>query len=501
MFFRELLESVGLANRQPGEKFKNPAGHVLVFHGISFYPEDGGLYSTPEELDAAVKVTAKQLGIHDTMIKWTNAEPKKGGFGISHFVDPENNHDYYLGRWFNKISHNRQENKFPNNSLPGEYQLELARSKKESLGYKPTQILQAGHFQNQTPESIYRQIESKFGADSDEALATRIFIDSHTFPITIPKGNIAFSAFQDYFCELLQPIALVMNKPIGGNADDAAKKFFGATSNFSKATISFNNSETAGLYDSLLVNYDGKQIKLSSKGKSGATASAVNLTKSLQEIQHSGSKADKQFLKNHQDSIEVLETINSEDAMNGPLTLGVRFAIITDAQKQQILHLKSINKKTNPLDLIDKQLGKIYTDELAKSTNADLVIPLYLMVSAIAKRVSKYVNDKTKFGNAAAEILNQSALVQINSIVSETKDTIIIKGFHSNYPSKEITGVILSAQKTYFNTGNKGKLTFKILKNNEKFKETDDTQHIENQGVARATKNTAKEKTQIRQRK
>jgi hypothetical protein len=36
-----LDEGVGLANRKPGEKFKNPAGDIITFQGLEFYPPSG----------------------------------------------------------------------------------------------------------------------------------------------------------------------------------------------------------------------------------------------------------------------------------------------------------------------------------------------------------------------------------------------------------------------------------------------------------------------------
>ena len=86
---------------------------------------------------------------------------------------------------------------------------------------------------------------------------------SQDLPATVPAGSLDQAAFQDYFCELLGPIALVQGKKVGGNALEAADIFFGG-GDYSDCTISFNNNTIGGLYDSLLVNPEGRQIKLSS---------------------------------------------------------------------------------------------------------------------------------------------------------------------------------------------------------------------------------------------
>jgi hypothetical protein len=36
-----LNEGVGLANRKPGEKFKNNTGDIITFQNLEFYPEKG----------------------------------------------------------------------------------------------------------------------------------------------------------------------------------------------------------------------------------------------------------------------------------------------------------------------------------------------------------------------------------------------------------------------------------------------------------------------------
>jgi hypothetical protein len=101
------------------------------------------------------------------------------------------------------------------------------------------------------------------------------------------------------------------------------------------------------------------------------------------------------------------------------------------------------------------------------------VIPLEHMLSVIAYRVADYVNENTNFGQAASEILNHSALVQMYTEASETADTISITGFRAVYPSDTVSGVLLDASKAYMSTQGKGNFTFKILKNGAKESDLD----------------------------
>ena len=117
------------------------------------------------------------------------------------------------------------------------------------------------------------------------------------------------------------------------------------------------------------------------------------------------------------------------------------------------------------------KLEKFYQSRTASDPNK--LIPLDHMIAAVAYKVADYVNKNTKFSDAAAAILNHSAVVQMYTTAKEQGDNIIIQGFNAVYPSQTFTGVILDAQKVYYSTGNNGKYTFTILKNGAKPKDVE----------------------------
>jgi hypothetical protein len=215
------------------------------------------------------------------------------------------------------------------------------------------------------------------------------------------------------------------------------------------------------LYDSLLISPDGKQIKLSSKGKSGANASVINLLKSIQDLQVA--PKGKKLLEKHKIVVEMLETIKNGGHVAGALNLGVQYGII---DKDDVLTIQQL-KQFGPKDKLNwgknKKLEQMYMSRTPKNWAA--VIPLEHMLSVVAYRVADYVNEHTNFGQAASEILNHSALVQMYTEASESADTITITGFRAVYPSETVTGVLLDASKAYMSTQDKGNFTFKILKN------------------------------------
>lgn len=453
-----LSEGVGLANRRPGEKFKNSVGDIVTFQELDFYPESGKFSPGKEMADTIADLKRNKMNIH-----WTNmAAENSGAFAIASFTGEDGN-PYYLGRFYKEISPNRAQNNFPHDAIPGGFKFQSKAGQKENSGLKPSQWLT--QFQDNTPQTILDQAIAKFGQDSAEANALSAFINSD-IPVEVIKGNMNPNAFRDYFAEVLQPIALVMGKNVSGNATEAAEIFFGPGSGYSSCTISFNNNTIGGLFDSLLVNPDGKQIKLSSKGKDGANASVTNLIKSVQELDQAPAGA--KLRKNYADEISLLETINRLGHFGAPLAIAEKYKLINSDEADQVMRLKPLgpNDKIIGTGVLSKRLEDMYQGRKARDMSR--IIPIEHMISAVAYQVADYVNKNTRFGEAASTILNNSALVQMYTDTSDSKDTITITKLTAVYPSQTVTGVLLDASKAYMSTQGKGNFTFEILKNGAK---------------------------------
>jgi hypothetical protein len=281
-----------------------------------------------------------------------------------------------------------------------------------------------------------------------------------------------FKGFRDYFCEMLQPIVLINGLPVKGNAAKAAATFMGQQG-FSNCVVSFNQGVSGELYDSLLVNPNNSQIKLSSKGAKGAMASSVNLLTSVRELERAGLT---QFGEMYADVIDILETINKGSHDSGPLNLAVQFEIIKPNEISQVMSLKDYDASNFDIDTvpISKNLKKLYKGRTA--ADASKVVPLNHLVSSIAYTVVNKINTETNFSEAAADILNNSAFVQMYTEAKQKGDEFIIEGFNTIWPSKLFTEVTLEAQKSYSSTASSGgKLVFNINKDPKKVANTDST--------------------------
>lgn len=460
-----LIEGVGLTNRKPGEQFKNHVDDIVSYQNMEFYPESGK-YDNPSDLVGAKVNAVDQTGRN---VHWINQpNSSTGGFMIATFTGEDGN-TYYLGKWVKEINPNKALNKFAHNEIPGGFKFQSKAGQKENSGLKPSEWLT--QFQDNTPQTILDQAISKFGQGSAEAVALETFINGD-IPVEVIRGNMNPGAFRDYFAEVLQPIALVLGKKVAGNAAEAATIFFGKGADYSDCTISFNNNTIGGLYDSLLVNPEGKQIKLSSKGKDGANASVTNLIKSVQELDKApaGAKLRATFAE----EIGLLETINKAGHFGGPLAIAEKYKLIDSKEAQQVMSLKALgpNDEIIGSGILSNRLESMYTGRKAKDMGR--IIPIEHMIAAIAYKVADHVNKNTRFGEAASTILNNSALVQMYTDTSDTKDTITITKLTAVYPSQTVTGVLLDATKAYMSTQGKGNFTFKILKNGAKPEDVND---------------------------
>ena len=465
----QLQESVGLANRQPGTSFKNSAGDELFFQSVDFYPDGGGEYKDSQEMLAAVDLLSSKIGIQPADIEWMNtAKSDSKAFGLAHFVDAQNQ-DVYMGRYMQKISPIKVQNSFPNVGLPGGYRLQTAVAQKEAAGYKPTDVLTK--LDDLSPQDVAQQIVAKFGADSDEARAVEIFM-AEDFPMAIPQGDMIYTAFTNYFCELLQPMALVMSKKLGNEADARkAESEFLSEGGFSSCRISYGASKTGGLTDSVLINSAGQTMGVSSKAEGGAKASAKNLNDKISEMRKS--PEGQSVLDRHKDTISVIDTV-TEGSTPGPLNMAVIAGIITPQEKDQILAIKNVPPGEEVLgnDRLSDKLEDMYRSRKARNPNA--VIPFFHIRAVIANMVADYVNENTNFSEAAAEILNWGAFIQLNTTGSTANNTIKLNPFDTIFPSKAITSVELSADKTFYSTGSKGNFVFKIGLNGGKLPDDND---------------------------
>jgi hypothetical protein len=448
---QQLTESTGLAGRKPGDVFRNPEGEEMTFNDIKFFPEGGGKLP-PDQLITAIDQVTQELG----NIQWQNAKSARtGGFAISSFTTPDG--EMYIGQYLEQVKPNKTDNYVPNQI--GDYKFGGKAAAKSQAKLSPQDLLTDKL--DLTIPDIMNQLASSLGTDNPLYSVAHSIAMGEGLPIEFPvPPGVSFSGFRDYFCEILQPMALKKGT-YTGNAGEAAEKFLDGT--FANALISFDTSKNAGLSDSIMVNPDGKTVKVSSKGGKGATASAKNLIDSVNDLQQTDD--GRKLIKKYSQVIDLLRDMQAAGQAGAPLLLGVKYGIIDDADANTIKALKNtppINLNTIDRLKISNNLKKLAKERTTK--NPEQVNLYYHLMAAVAHKAAEQVNEQTNFSKAAADILNNGALVQVYTKAKEGKTSWILQAFETVYPGDTIKGVYLSASKNYSSTDIKGNFTFKIDK-------------------------------------
>jgi len=452
-----LTESTGLANRKPGDIFKNSAGDQITFVGLNFYPSNGGKFH-PDDMDTSFLAIDRE---HPD-IQWQNNKTSRaGGMAIAQF-DSETG-PLYFGWFLSEIKPNFRENQIKNQV--GDYKFAGAAAAKTQAKMTPQDLLT--NKTNLTTKDIMIQLSESLGTDSPLYYIAHQVAMNAPFPIEVEAGeSLSFTGFRDYFCEILQPIVL-QNGNYKGNAAEAAQTFFGEPS-FANTTISFDASKNAGLSDSVLELSDGRYVKVSSKGEKGAEASVKNLLDEVENVQNP------ELLEKYGDVIELISTMRTSGQAGAPLALGVQYGIIDEGDTEFIKSLRKV--RPVPLDSIkdvsvngvepSKNIVKLAMGR--KTKKPESVSLFFHLMAAVAHEVADKVNTTTNFSQAASEILNNGALIQMYTNAKQSGNKWILEGFRTVYPSKAVTGVVLSAGKNYSSTEIKGNFTFKILRNGAK---------------------------------
>jgi hypothetical protein len=146
-----------------------------------------------------------------------------------------------------------------------------------------------------------------------------------------------------------------------------------------------------------------------------------------------------------------------------PLLLGVKYGIIDDADA----NTNKAFKNTPPVKLNEINKLKISTNlkkliNQRSVRNPEQLNLYYHLIAVVASKAAQQVNEKTNFSKAAADILNNGALVQVHTIAIEGKKSWILKAFETFYPGDNTKGVYLSADKNYTSNNINGNFTFKI---------------------------------------
>jgi len=457
-FIDIIVESVGLANRKSGEKFVDPEGNQITFVQVDFYPPEGGTYSDEATTQQVIDTVQSQLKVQLIPANWYRANQTRA-FGVAQFRDEFGNPLAFI-KYFRDVAANPTQNTWDNQTgIPGYRYAGKAAAKLQAKA-TPQDILT--QLDDLTPAAILQQVSEKF-PNSSLVAVTEHLVNGGELPFTFPAPTeMDLATFQDYFCELLQPIALQTGQ-YDGEADKVEQTFL-SQGGFASCTISFGKTKTEGLSDSIMIGADGKTVKISTKGGNGAAASSKNILDAYKELQKT--KEGLKTLGTVEDTVNLINAIVQLGQVNAPIVLGIRYNIISEDDAEFIRALKKFS--LIPLEsLKDTSVrGKDPSKNLIKlsksrDTKNPQAVNLYYHLIA-AHKVAEHINDHTAFKKDAALILNHSAFVQVYSKVTFQGKQWTLQKFGSKWPGSAISEIELDAGKNYMSTQIKGNFTFVV---------------------------------------
>lgn len=492
MLIEELMtEARGLLFRQPGDTWRNKEGVEISLEEIIKYPEKG--QAEERELNSNYQKMIKAFADQDiTDIRELNERKTvTKAFALAVFAVANTDQKIVFVKWLTKIDPDAK-GQWDNNDLGG-FVFQSTRSSKGRSGIKPANLLPPGEkFAN--PRALLTALKPKLeavehGKEIYDGLNN--IVKGQKFFFKVPEAKNA--AIRDDFGEIIAPIMLWMGKI--HEAENARKAILGDRP-WNSCTISFPSTVNAGLLDSVLVSPDGVRIGVSSKGDSGAKASVANIFDGIKALEKVKSPLLRRpYVKKLQ---EVVDVLIHEKAKDSPLVLALSMGMISKKQAQAVRD--SIGEMSfeqdRPSSLLKarRQTTDIQADPLMQLLNAgriklgDIVYNSdsyrnrlknpgyrigYHALSYIANQVAREINKDTDISKGALAVLNNSPMLQIHLYTkyraNEDPDQAGVEftKWEVIFPMEFKGQLKLSSEKSYWASGQSGRMTFGFGKSTE----------------------------------
>ena len=446
-----LTEAKGLFGRLPGDPYVHTDGREAEFQRIDAYPDpDQSQFESPEERDQAIKQYEDDV---KTKIEWVN-RPTSASLAFA--VAVLNNREggvILWGRYFKEIKHDMLTT-WANKEIPAGWKLATKGAQKLQAGYDPQNLIK-------TPDVFLTtaQVIDTVGKNSPTELAP-IFTDvlyglATGQPRTkFPGMADQMEALRDYFGEIMQPLALE-GGIIKGQAEDARQTLAGGAE-WSNCKMRWPMGMNAALCDSYLIAPNGQEIGISSKGGSGAKASAKNLHDAYIIAKK---KNNQELIDSASYTITVVKVIAENTAKDGPIELGKLLKIpgVDDQLSAEITNY--INTGKRDFEGISQASANLLSgfkvNNDVKGFNTG-----YAIMAAVAKTVAKEINKNPEFTKGALALLNQSSIIQVYTSMVKQGDDAVLKDFRAVYPPNFEGQILVDGGKNYYSSRIQGKLAF-----------------------------------------
>tara|TARA_B110000503_G_scaffold106951_1_gene159784 strand:+ start:1829 stop:3217 length:1389 start_codon:yes stop_codon:yes gene_type:complete len=448
-----LEESKGIFGRNAGDKFTHHDGREYsIIQVIAFPDAQQSKFETPEDRDTTIKQFEEE---HSTKIEWVNNPARNMlAFGVAQLDDQDGGHVFW-GKYLQTVGTDLM-GSWANKQVPPGWSLATKGAQKMLAGYDPQNLIKTEQvFQGADSiiNTVYKNAPDQVKEVFKEALQN---LAQGRGQIVFPEMYEQQAAVRDYFGEIMQPVAL-MGGVIGGQADEA-RKVLADGAEWRDCKVMWPMSMNAALCDSFMIAPNGTEIGISSKGGSGAAASAKNLHDAVLKAEKEGNTDLLETVKYTADIVRVIAT---NDQRNGPIEVGKMLKVPGIDDKLNAEITKYIDAGKTDLEGMSQQATNLISGFAVKLETKGFNAG-YALLSAASKTVAKVVNANPAFSKGAIGLLNQSSIIQVYTNIGKSGNDAVLKDFRAVYPPNFQGKVMLEGGKNYYSSRIGGKMAFNI---------------------------------------
>jgi len=441
-----LIEAKGVFGRKEGDPYMNDNGATARFIGVQMYPDTkpNNGYKDWDTATIAIDRIEKSMG---KQIQWVNRQtPQTKAFAIA-TLHGDDGELILWGRYYKLVPTNTVSS-WNNNELPSGWVFNSKTAKKARSGLTPQDLIRS-EMKFTGTDNIIDAIAAN-GAPEEIINGLRMAALGQ-MPIFRNSAD-KLESIRDHLGEIITPIALMAGLISDSNSNNAKNELL--KTDWDNCTVHWPQNKNNNLVDSEFTAAGGGIVGISNKGNKGAMASVANIFQAMQ-------KASDTLRRTHQKAVDVIETIQQNNAKEGPIKLAEDLGIIDEYLGREIRD--NIKDGTDDPEALSDNAKKLFVKYGSVGTSAGYKIGLVLLANC-AKEVAAKLNKDKEFQESCMSFLNQASILQVYTDAKVVGNDVHITKFMSTYPPRFTGGIKLDAGKNYMSTIVKGKFSFDIGK-------------------------------------
>lgn len=446
-----IFEARGVTAREPGETYVSDTdpSDVLTIQSIDVFPSDKPNYESLEELESVLS----QVIPADSDIVDDNGKNAGTKAAIVATVLDKNDNTQYWVRYIKSVPATGVHSLW--RTLKG-YKYGKG-AKDESLPIKPSDLITDETYRSseEVANAVLSNLDTQLantGHESLELVMQQAIKQARAGQSEyIENARNYQNVLAKYGGEYLGPLALVdATSSVTGDTVGMLQHFNLDT--LAGSQIMFPQDIAMELIDSVIRTPDGQEIQISSKiSKSGGAASSLSgVAKQIPD------SAREQYPT----ATKIIDLLATETAVNGPIKVALQLGII---DQNDVVALGTMDKSTrNVNDLQSKNLRKMVNAQNVQpgTTSREDYRVFFHALTAIANAVVAVLNNNSEFASAILAALNNNQYVQLITRTSVKGDSAALN-YYTKFPAV-FEGQPVLFNKSYFATGQKGRLGFKL---------------------------------------